>query len=424
MLGVLTYSSYKKHNNTNEADKIIEISDNCGLKKGDESIRIFRKSRNKKKHYTEYVFKIPLGLEEKDFQERIGKFKDGLNNKSRAKIDLKQIKDINPNENILKQIQDILSHREQLKREVEIEYDGMLKVRVYDQGLEECYLITEEMIKQCKKPWTVPLGVTLHNELMHDFERHSHILIGGATDTGKSTILNLIINVLLYKHPDDVKFTFIDLKGGLEFGAYEHLKQTRNFATNVNEALDALTNAQDEMNEKFELLRKKGKKSVKETNITERHFVIIDEAAEISSDGETDNDVKKIKIKCEGKINDLARRGRASGLKVIYATQYPTTETIKSQTKRNLLTRICLPVDTSTASNVVLDVGGAELLPDVKGRAYYKQRHKQMFQTYLMKDSLIQSIIQPHIRKGGKRASHEVQATATPRSHLANFEEA
>src|SRR5690606_34166205 len=107
-----------------------------------------------------------------------------------------------------------------------------------------------------------------------------------------------------------------------------------------------------------------------------RHFVIIDEAAELTSEGESDKEIKELKIQCENIIKDLARRGRASGIRLLYCTQYPTKETVSSQVKRNLMTRISLPVDTSTASLVVLDEGGAEKLPLIQGRAIYKRNRK------------------------------------------------
>lgn len=419
MLGVLGASSYYK-SSSNDVDKIVKIANNSGLSKSDESIRIYRRHHNKKKNYTEYVFKIPYGLEAKDFQDKIGKFKDGLNNRSQQRVNLKQLKELDLNKNVLKQIQNAFNHREPLNREVELEYDGMLKVRVYDRGLETKYPISENSFKQTN-PWTIPLGVTLNNRILHNFEKAKHILVGGATDTGKSTILNVITSGLIAKHPDDVKFTFLDLKGGLEFSMYEHLEQTQGFANNVEESLDVLLNVQNDMNKIFKRLKREGKRDVKQLGITERHFVIIDEAAELSTEDETDAEVRKIKVKCEGIIKDLARRGRASGIRLIYATQYPTKEAVSSQVKRNLLTRICLPVDTNIASRVVLDEPGAEELPIIPGRAYYKHHKKSMMQSYFIEDSTIERIIKPYRRE--RRASYEIQAEETSRSHLAKFEE-
>lgn len=427
MLGVLGTSYYYKTNLNKDSDKILKIAENCGLYKKEEKIRLYRRNYNKKLKFTEYVFKIPLGLELEDFQSKFGKFKDGLNNRSVRKIELQDLKRLKFDRSLLKQIQDIINKRVQLNKEIEMEYDGMLIMRVYDQGLQDRYDLTEEIIKKCKL-WHVPLGMSLSKEIVHDFEKGPHLLIGGATDTGKSNILNLIITVLLYLHPEDVEFTLIDLKGGLEFGVYENIKQVKNFATNAEEAKDALEKVQEKMSSTFDMLRRKGKKNVKHAGIKKRHFVIIDESAELASAGEQDTEIKKIKIECENLIKDIARRGRASGIRLLYCTQYPTTETVSSQVKRNLMVRICFPVDTSTASGVVLDEGGAEKLPLTQGRAIYKRNRKSEMQAYLVEDDFIEKIITPHInfraRSEDNSAPHRDEKEKPGGSYTTIIEEA
>ncbi|CAM3679955.1 hypothetical protein GCM10009865_47770 [Aeromicrobium ponti] len=246
MLGVMGASYYYKTISNNDGDKILKIAENCGLYTKEEKIRLYRRSYNKKSKYTEYVYKIPLGLELHDFTDKYGKFKDGLNNSSVREIELKDFKNLKLNQNILKQIKDIINNRVQLNKEIEFEYDGMLKIRVYDEGLQTQYKFTEDMFKNLNK-WEVPLGVSLQNVVKIDFDVASHVLIGGATDMGKSNVLNLIATVLLHNNPENVKFTLIDLKGGLEFSNFEHLKQVKNFATDVEEALEALENVKEEM---------------------------------------------------------------------------------------------------------------------------------------------------------------------------------
>lgn len=391
-LGVGAYATYHKKNFSKDSDKILKIADNCGLYKKDDHLRLFRRSYNAKEKFTEYVFKIPLGLELKDFTEKQGKFKDGLNNKSMNVVSLKDFKNLKFDKTIIKQIQAIFNKRIQLNKEITMEYDGMLVMRVFDEGLKENYPITEQMMRKCKS-WCVALGKGLGKEIIHNFEKNPHMLIGGATDMGKSNLLNLIIVTLILNHADDVEFTLIDLKGGLEFAPYECIKQTKYFATNIKEAYIALNNVVVDMEETFQELRKKGKKNVQQLGITKRHFVIIDEAAELSSNGEQDKDEKVLKVHCENLIKDIARRGRASGIRMIYSTQYPTTETVSSQVKRNLLTRISLAVDTSTASQVVLDESGAEKLPLIKGRAIYKKMKCETMQSYYIEEEVSGPII-------------------------------
>ncbi|PFP22846.1 hypothetical protein COJ96_25085, partial [Bacillus sp. AFS073361] len=65
-------SYYYKTNMNDDSDKILKIAENCGLYKKDEKMRLYRRNYNKAKKYTEYVFKIPLGLELQDFLDKYG----------------------------------------------------------------------------------------------------------------------------------------------------------------------------------------------------------------------------------------------------------------------------------------------------------------------------------------------------------------
>ena len=65
-LGVSALATYYKKNFSKDGDKMLKIAENCGLYKKDDRLRLFRRTYNKKEKYTEYVFKIPLGLELKD----------------------------------------------------------------------------------------------------------------------------------------------------------------------------------------------------------------------------------------------------------------------------------------------------------------------------------------------------------------------
>lgn len=430
-MGAIATSSYmyQKKKETDDHERIKVIADELGLKTNKESIRIYRK--HKTKNYTEYVYKIPLGVPFKKFEKEKQTFIDGLNNKSRPDLNVKElpsrIKEIDWKDNGWKQLHRIFSKRTRLDKHIEMSYDGMLRVKVFNTGLTDMYEVTTDILGSYNR-WRVPIGTTLSKLIVHDFEQSPHMLIGGATDMGKSTILNVIVATLMHNHSRDVSFTLIDLKGGLEFGIYEHLKQTAHFAYDIAGAEEALSQVKTEMETGFDMLRRTGKKDYKQANIRKRHFVIIDEAAELSSSGELDDEVKKRKIACENYIKDIARRGRACGIRLLYSTQYPTKETVSSQVKRNLITRISLPVDTTIASKVVLDEGGAEELPLVQGRSIYKHHRSVEMQASYIDDRTISDIIEPHLQlesniKGDFDAPFKTKSNVPTRKHVVKFEE-
>ncbi|RYI24988.1 cell division protein FtsK [Bacillus infantis] len=390
---------YQQGGGGNDHKKIETIAANSGLiSKDKKSIRIHR--RTKQKGYTEYVYQMPQGLSEKDFKDKLHRFQDGLNIKRTVlDITMDDIKGLKLNKTLPEQIQDLLKKKRELKKEVEISFDGMLIFRVYDEPLTTEWFFNEKLAKKCKG-WNVPVGLSRKGLIFHDFEKKSHIIVAGTTDFGKSNWVNCTINTLLYTHPEDVSFTLIDLKGGLEFNRYRHLKQVKAYASNVEEAQEALTLAVEEMDRVTEHLLEKGYSNVKEAGFKGRHFIVIDEAADMADDA-----------KCQELLKDIARKGRASGLRLIYTTQYPTAETISSQVKRNCIGRLCFVLDTSTASNVVLDQSGAENLPLIQGRALYKDVKLIEVQAPYITSDEINKFIKPHINIRPRRDSNEETGT-------------
>lgn len=91
-MGLVAGSAYYYQNKsaTNDHDKIKKIADAANLKTSEGGIQIYRKNKNK--HYTEYVYKIPLGLSFKEFEEKKHVFIDGLNNKSESNVNLENLK--------------------------------------------------------------------------------------------------------------------------------------------------------------------------------------------------------------------------------------------------------------------------------------------------------------------------------------------
>lgn len=410
MLSVIGGAYYFDNKTSNDHDKIKKIADELGLKAKDESIRIYRKRKHE--GYTEYIYKIPLGLSFKQFEKHKDVFVDGLNNKSRPNINLKRIKEIDWNDDIFKQLKEIFLHRERLDKQIEFEYDGMLKIRVYNKGLETLYEYDEKAIEQLRG-WEVLIGYTFKELIKHDFEKRPHMIVAGATGFGKSEFVKLLIATLIHRKPNDVRLHLIDLKGGAELGPFRHLKQTKHFSRKLPHAHETLLEIQKEMDHKLDWLFENGLKDVKRAGQTERDFIIIDEA------GELDDESK-------GVVVDIARRGRVAGYRVIYTTQYPTNETLPSQVRANIGARVCFRLETNAQSRAVLDESGAEELPEVEGRAIFRRVKNFIVQTPYIEEKQIDDIIQPYINiraKEGLDASGQTQKSTKTGSDTLKLEE-
>lgn len=381
------FSYYQKSGGgRNDHTKIVNIARNCGLKnKEGKEIRIHRKS--KKDGYTEFVYQMPQGLSAKEFQDKLANFQDGLNiKKTIPDISFSDFKTVNWKGDVLQQVRDIFSKKQSFKKEVEITFDGMLKFRVYNSTLTEYFPFDEKLLIRTKD-WEVVIGTTRDKKIKHDFDEIYNMVIAGSPGYGKTVLQKLVITSLIMKHPDHVSFTLIDLKGGLAFSRFSKLKQVESLATDPESALEKLQGVEERMEKTLDYLRENEFEDVKEAGMKERHFIVIDEAADLSNYSEA------LEI-----IERICAKGRGAGYRVIYCTQYPINKTIPSSVRQNCDGRVCFKLQTGTASLAALDEQGAEELPFVRGRAIYKSPHgKSIIQTPLITNEFIKKAIHPHI---------------------------
>ncbi|MEH7016856.1 MULTISPECIES: FtsK/SpoIIIE domain-containing protein [Bacillus] len=416
--GVVLYTKLCASGATDDAAKISRICANCGLKVKESgeirTIHLLRRTRHE--WGTEYAYRIPLGLSFADFQAKLPQLQDGLNHK-RWLYDFKlsDLRELRFQRDILYQIRNIIMKKTVVRKEVELTYDGVLQVRVYEKGMPDFVPFEVDMLEQCHG-WQVPIGFTRDGLVKHDFDKIAHLIYAGTTDSGKSNGLKLIITALVHNNPEYTKLVLIDLKGGLSFNRFRDLPQVETIAKNPTEARAALKTVSDTLDEKHEYLLCNGYEDVKEAGMPDRLFIVVDEAADIAKD-----------TVCQDILADIGRRGRAAGLRLIYATQYPTNETLSSQLRQNIGARVCFKLQTEAASRAVLDEGGAEILPNIKGRAIYQTNKRTIVQTPKIENKQIDDIIGPLINirtrrenerakvssKGSKVRKHTLELTET-----------
>jgi S-DNA-T family DNA segregation ATPase FtsK/SpoIIIE len=413
-----------KFSGGSDAQKIEKICTNCGLTKEKKSIQIYRRSNIE--GGTEYAFRIPYGLSFSDFVNKLDQIQDGLNAKKTVMdIRWEDIKNINLRENIPKQVKTIIDKKMQLKKEVELAFDGMLKVRVYNQPLTDDFPYDESLLAKCKG-WKIPIGTTRQDLILHDFDKIPHMIVAGTTTYGKTVFLKNLITTFIHTQPKHVKFTLIDLKGGLAFNRFKNCSQVLTVAKDEKETLEALKKVKKELYEKLEYMYNKGFENIKESGTKERHFIIVDEAAIISPNIEKIPELKQTKSECELILSEIARIGGSIGYRLIYATQAPYREVLNPQIKQNCDAKVCFMLQTESASRVVLDESGAEKLPLIKGRAIYQTDKRVIVQTPFIKNDFIEKVITPHIvlkpRKDDQQ--HENGKRDTNRADSIVFEEA
>lgn len=231
-------------------------------------------------------------------------------------------------------------------------------------GLREILESTEFVNSKSDVPLTLGKDVE-GNIIVESISDMPHLLIAGATGSGKSVCINTIITNILYKSsPNDVRLMLIDPKV-VELSVYNGIPHLLiPVVTNPKKAGYALNWAVDEMERRYKLFAEaqvrdiKGynKKKIKEGKISEKIpkiVIIVDELADLMM--VSSNEI-------EDYIARLAQMARACGMHLILATQRPSVDVITGTIKANIPSRIAFAVSSAVDSRTILDMSGAEKL--------------------------------------------------------------
>lgn len=231
-------------------------------------------------------------------------------------------------------------------------------------GLREILESSEFVNSKSDVPLTLGKDVE-GNIIVESISDMPHLLIAGATGSGKSVCINTIITNILYKSsPNDVRLMLIDPKV-VELSVYNGIPHLLiPVVTNPKKAGYALNWAVDEMEKRYKLFAEaqvrdiKGynKKKIKEGKISEKIpkiVIIVDELADLMM--VSSNEI-------EDYIARLAQMARACGMHLILATQRPSVDVITGTIKANIPSRIAFAVSSAVDSRTILDMSGAEKL--------------------------------------------------------------
>ena len=204
------------------------------------------------------------------------------------------------------------------------------------------------------------------NSKICDLAKMPHLLVAGATGSGKSVCLNSLIISLLYKSsPEDLRLILIDPKR-VEFYVYNGLPHLMlpDVITEADKAINAFNWAINEMERRFQLFQDTNVKNLAEYNALPEILngtkpkmpmivIIVDELADLMLTNKRD---------VEDKIMRIAAKARAAGIHLVLATQRPSVDVITGTIKANLPSRIAFSVTSFADSKTILDGGGADKL--------------------------------------------------------------
>lgn len=213
-----------------------------------------------------------------------------------------------------------------------------------------------------KSKLKIPLGKDIYGaSVIGSIDKMPHLLVAGATGSGKSVAINSIILAILFNaKPSEVRLAMIDPKM-LELSVYEGIPHLLSpVVTQPKKASEMLKAVVAEMERRYRTLAEKGNKNIESYNKAmpeaERLpyiVVIIDELADL---------MMTVAREVEDSIMRLAQMARASGIHLIVATQRPSVDVITGLIKANLPSRISFQVSSKTDSRTILDANGAENL--------------------------------------------------------------
>lgn len=242
-----------------------------------------------------------------------------------------------------------------------------------------------------EKDFELVLGESYFGTETINISATPHLLIGGASGSGKSVLLK---SVLMQAKKKDAIIFLADFKGGLDYPEIWH--KACNIITDPEKLDSELENILSIMEERKMVLVNYGEPNIAEcnqkhgTNI-KRIIVACDEIAEVLDKTGLDKDQKVVVNQIEAKLSTIARLGRAFGIHLICATQRPDSDILKGQIKNNIGYRICGRAD-KVLSQIILDNSEASDKISPNDQGMFLTNTGALFKAYYVEDGCLEGV--------------------------------
>ncbi len=277
-------------------------------------------------------------------------------------------------------------------------------------GLRE--MISSPEFKKIGKDIPLTLGKDITGEnIISTVDKMPHLLIAGATGSGKSVCINSIILGIIYNNtPEEVRLILIDPKV-VELSVYNGIPHLLiPVVSNTKKASYALNWAVEEMEKRYGLFAKLGVRDLKSYNAKvegtdeaklPKIVIIVDELADLMMVAAAD---------VEDYIARLAQMARAAGIHLIIATQRPSVDVITGIIKANIPSRIAFSVSSSVDSRTILDQGGAEKLLGKGDMLFYPSFYSapKRVQGAFVKDDEVERVVDFLVANKSNQYSEDV----------------
>lgn len=253
---------------------------------------------------------------------------------------------------------------------------------------------------QPTKPPEILLGVSLDGPVAWDPDKVPHLLVGGSTGSGKTTLVKSIISQFIPMVDTDGKpaaeVYVSDLKGGLDYPVRWRNRDC-SFATTAGDTLAVSSQIVQELNRRMEMFKQVSDcegvpcSSLKDFNRLRpgsklrRILFVIDEIAELTDTTGMDKPHKEEAAAIVNNLSTIARQGRALGIHLVVSTQRPDAMVVPGQIKNNLDGRICGKAD-NVLSQIILDkTDAADRIPK-DSQGLFLNQDGVLFRGYLFDD--------------------------------------